>query len=182
MKLSEIDRAERARTRVLTARHEAGHAVAAVMFGARIDVVELLDDTDRRGKCTYIGDLTAAADAAVAYAGPWVAARSLYGPMPSHREIRSVLDGTCDHESLIASGVPLPRDVEPLLETCWPAIRAVTQHLIRHDRADHAVVCAALGIPEVDGHLSAEASAIRAGLAPTPQKLPGGSPHSPATR
>ena len=183
-----IDRQERARARLAAMYHEASHAVIAALHGAHITTVEILDaHPAHSGRCSYTG-LTAAAEAAVTLAGPVGEARWTYGARPSPREVHSVLDGNCladgsgDYDKLTASGDPLPWEVGSLVETCWPAIRAITQHLIRHDRADHTVICAALGIPETDGHLSAQASAIRAGLSPTPQKLPAGSTHSPACR
>ncbi|MGV9745802.1 hypothetical protein ACWDTG_12895, partial [Rhodococcus zopfii] len=71
---------------------------------------------------------------------------------------------------LVASGGPIPRDVERLLSTCWPAVVTIARHLNEHGSADHTVVCAALGIPEVDGHRSAAASAIRAGISPSPTR------------
>lgn len=171
MKLSELPPKEQARAWAATCVHEAGHAVVAALHGVRITAVEVTPDNhDHAGLTTYTGTLTASADAAVTYAGPYAEARHLYGEHPSLREIRSVLDGSCDHDGLVASGAPLPRDAERLLSTAWPAVVTVARHLNDHRTADHAVVCAALGIPEVDGHLSAQASAIRAGFPPSPTR------------
>lgn len=187
MQITATEYQDRIQARLAAMYHESAHAVIAAMHGAHIKSVEILDDhPDRAGLCTYTG-LTAAAEAAVTLAGPVGEARWTYGKMPSPREVRSILDGNCfadgsgDHDKLTASGEPLPWEVGHLVETCWPAIRAIAQHLIRHGTADHRVVTAALGIPETDGHLSAEAAAIRAGFAPTPQ-LPASSTHSPSRR
>lgn len=187
MQITAAEYQDRIKRRVAVMHHESAHAVIAALHGAHIKSVEILDDDSHHaGRCTYTG-LTAAAEAAVTLAGPVGEARWTYGARPSPREVRSVLDGECfgdgsgDYDKLTASGDPLPWEVGSLVETCWPAIRAVTQHLIRHSTADHRVVTAALGIPEVDGHLSAQASAIRAGLAPIPQ-LPVSSTHSAARR
>lgn len=168
MKLSDLPAGERARAWAAAAIHEAGHAVVAVLHGARITTVEVTTDVPGQfGLTTYTGTLTASADAAVTYAGPYAEARHLYGERPSWPEIRSVIDGNhSDHEELLASTAPMPRDVERLLSTCWPAVVTIARHLNEHGKADHTVVCAALGIPEVDGHRSAAASAIRAGLTP----------------
>ncbi|QXF79748.1 hypothetical protein HBA53_00470 [Rhodococcus pyridinivorans] len=169
--------------------HEASHAVAAVLAGGRItDLALTPHDPDHLGCCTYDGQLSAAAESQITLAGPYGEARHTYGARPSVRSIRSVLDGNCaadgtgDYDHLIASGEPLPFEVGRLIETTWPAIQTIARHLVAHDHADHATVCAALGVPETDAHLSAQASSIRAGLAPTPPKLPAGSPHSPARR
>lgn len=152
--------------------HEASHAVVAVLAGGRITEVALsLDDPDHLGHCTYTG-VPESAEGQVTLAGPIGEARHTYGASPSIREIRSVLDGQCDADGtgdldkLTASGAPLPLEVARLVETSWPAIQTIARHLNEHGKADHAVVCAALGIPEVDGHLSAAASMIRAGVLP----------------
>ncbi|MGA4690144.1 hypothetical protein ACPCXD_07725 [Rhodococcus sp. AB351] len=165
------------RERAAACAHEAAHAVVAALHGARIDTVALTPEhPERFGRCTYDGELTASAVAAVALAGPVGEARLTYGKSPSVREIRSVLDGQCaddgsgDYDHLIASGGPLPLEVVNLIETCWPAVATVARRLNQHGSADHATVCAALGIPESNGHLSAQASAIRAGFLPTPTR------------
>ncbi|EHK82145.1 M50 family metallopeptidase [Rhodococcus pyridinivorans] len=155
--------------------HEASHAVAAVLAGGRItDLALTPHDPDHMGRCTYDGQLSAAAEAQITFAGAVGEARWTYGKMPSIREVRSVLDGHCaadgtgDLDKLTASGEPLPFEVGRLIETTWPAIQTIARHLVAHDHADHATVCAALGVPETDSHLSAQASSIRAGFTPTP--------------
>ncbi|UGQ43401.1 hypothetical protein [Rhodococcus aetherivorans] len=163
-----------ARERAAVCVHEAAHAVVAALHGARIETVALTPGhPDHAGRCDHTGNLTASAEAAVTYAGPYAEARYVYGTHPSWREIKSVLDdqcnsnGTGDYDLLVASAGPTPRGVERLIDTAWPAVVTVARQLNAEGRADHAAVCAALGIPAVDGHLSAQASAIRAGFLPT---------------
>ncbi|MBM4536278.1 hypothetical protein GS433_17975 [Rhodococcus hoagii] len=154
------------RRRATTAVHEAGHAVAAVMAGARITAVTLHDDPNTPGSCTF-EDLPAGKDAAVTYAGPWCEARLRFGASPRLEHIQAAIaENPGDHSDLTEYGPPLPRNTESLLETCWPTIVALAAMLYAEGSLTHRDVTAALGIPERDGHLSSAAGSIRMGFEP----------------
>lgn len=174
MTTTDLDRTERARRRVALMVHECGHAIIAALHGATITEVTINDD-EESGNTQISEPLGDDATAAVALAGPIAEASFSYGPRPSIPEIRSMLDGQCtadntgDYDYLLASGQPLPLHVVKLVDTCMPAIHTLVMHMINNGgKADHQAVCAALNIPEEGGHLSAAASQIRAGFAPTP--------------
>lgn len=162
MKLSDLTTEER--DRISAAMHECGHAVAAVLAGGRIESVQL-HTGDTRGSCTTV-DLPASSDAAVTYAGPWCEARWRHGPDPDLSEVRAVLAGSTDERELSLSADGLPRAIERDLEVCWRAVAQLASALWADRTLTHAQVCAALGLPEVDGHRSVAAAMIRSGFAP----------------
>ena len=143
MKLTEAER-----ERIALCHHEASHAIAGVLHGGRVEVAEVFDRerNGEHGRVTFTG-LPADAEPVTAYSGPWGQARYLHGPHPAVADIRAVLasTGSCDHATLIASGGGLVREVEPLLETCWPAVASLAGDLYLHGRANHDAVLAALG-------------------------------------
>ncbi|ORL76409.1 M50 family metallopeptidase [Prescottella equi] len=164
--MSDQSMTEAKRQRITTAVHEAGHAVAAVMAGARIMAVTLHSDPKTPGSCTFV-DLPAGKDAAVAYAGPWCEARLRFGARPRLEHIQAAIAANPgDHSDLAEYGPPLPRDTESLLETCWSTIVKLAATLYAEGRLAHRDVTAALGIPLLNGHLSTEASMIRSGCEP----------------
>ena len=136
------------RERIELAMHEAAHAVAGVLHGGRVEVAEVFDRerNGEHGRVTFTG-LPADAERATAYAGPWGQARWRSGPRPTIDQVRAVLasTGSCDHAALIASGGGLPREVEPMLEVVWPAVRELAAVLFSTGRAGHDAVLAALG-------------------------------------
>lgn len=152
MTLTLADLTDAERTRIATAFHEAGHAVAAVLAGGRLDHARLLDAGDLAGRTAYSG--VSAFDApGVAYAGPWAEARWRAGRTPDLTAVYAAIEThTGDREALTAAGGgPLPRGIESTLERCWPAVAALAAELwagpIRHGD-----VLAALGVqadPEV---------------------------------
>jgi hypothetical protein len=127
--------------------HEAGHAVAAVALGGRIHRA-MLGDQPR----TEYDQLPVNA-AAVTYAGPWCEARCLSGRYPAPHDIhRALCVNASDARALTAAGEPTAgRDVVPLLDRCWPAVKAVAKVLFVKGRVDHAGVCAALGLSDDGG-------------------------------
>jgi len=146
VKLSDLTPAER--ERVAVAFHEAGHAVAGVLAGGRVEVAEVYATVHNgeHGRVTLTG-LPADGERATAYSGPWGQARWKFGPRPRIDQVRAVLasTGSCDHAALIAAGGGLPREVEPMLEVVWPAVRELAAVLFRDGRAGHDAVLAALG-------------------------------------
>lgn len=157
-RLTEADRA-----RLATAFHEAGHAVAAVALGGRIDFATI-DEHPR----TEFDTLPAGTDAAITYAGPWAEARWLARRHPSPAEIRRVLTANASDDRALcaAGGFHTGAVVVPLLERCWPAVNAVTARLYFDGRIDHATVCAALGLSDDGGPRSVELLMIQSGSAP----------------
>lgn len=149
MKFADLTEAER--QRLATCFHESAHAVAVLLAGGRVGVAEVYDaERDgKHGQCTY-DDVTADAERAVIYAGAFAEVRHRYGAHPPLAEIRAVLAGTCDHAELTASGGGLAREVEPTLETVWPAVCSLAASLFRDGRADHDGVLAALGATSDD--------------------------------
>lgn len=141
MKFSDLTEAERQRIGV--AFHEAGHAVAAVLSGARVARCVLTDDPETPGLTEY-DYLPPYAERAVTYAGAFAEVRHRRGPYPPLAEIRAALAGTCDGEELTASG-GLAREVEPMLSAVWPAVRSLAADLFRDGKAGHDAVLAALG-------------------------------------
>jgi len=72
-----------------------------------------------------------------------------------------------DDRTLCASGGPSAgAGVVTLLELCWSAVEVVTTKLYRTGRADHADVCAALGLSDDGGPGSLGLAMIRSGSVP----------------
>jgi hypothetical protein len=150
--------------RITTAFHEAGHAVAAVLLGGRVDRA-LIDDDDPR---TEFVSIPAGRGTEVTYAGPWAEARWLARRTPNPAQIRRALAANqSDDRALCAAGDPhLGATVVPLLDRCWPAVNAVTSKLFYKGQADHTDVCAALGLTDDGGPGSVGLAMIRSGSAP----------------
>ncbi|MDA4108170.1 M50 family metallopeptidase [Mycolicibacterium holsaticum] len=151
-------------SRLSTAFHEAGHAVAAVVLGGRVHG-SVLDDEHPH---TEFDTLPAGTDPAVSLAGPWCEARWTLGRSPGPADNRRILAAhTSDDRALCAAGGwAAGASVVPLLERCWPAVKAVTSRLYFHGRAEHADVCAALGLTDDGGPASLGLAMIRSGAAP----------------
>jgi hypothetical protein len=151
-------------SRIATAFHEAGHAVAAVVLGGRVHKA-VMDDGHPR---TEHEALPSGTEAAVTYAGPWCEARWTLGRAPGPADLHRILaTNQSDDRALCAAGGPhTGAAVVPLLERCWPAVMAVTTKLYRTGRADHADVCTALGLIDDGGPGSLGLAMIRSGSAP----------------
>lgn len=149
--------------RLATAFHEAGHAVAAVVLGGRVHGVTI-DDQPR----TEFTSLPAGTASAVAFAGPWSEARWTRGRVPGPADMRSALarNGSDDQVLCAAGGPHQGAFVVPLLERCWPSIKALTRQLYRTGTAAHADVCASLGLSDDGGPGSVALAIIRSGSAP----------------
>ncbi|WP_142280282.1 M50 family metallopeptidase [Mycobacterium paraense] len=140
--------------------HEAGHAVAAVLFGGRVRKAVLGDDP--RVDCDVMLERHCAA---ITYSGPWAEARLVHGRRPGPRELHRVLAGTSDDEALCAAGGPAAAvGVVALLERCWPAVERVAVELLVSGQVGHAEICTALGLSDEGGPGSFELACIRSGL------------------
>lgn len=147
--------------RIRLAYHEAGHAVAGVLLGGRVRLVELRDDGN-----TAFAHLPASADARAAYAGPWAQARVTAhrhpGPLDVHRALMTT--GCHDNKVLTAAGGPAAGSaVVGLLTRHWGAVRNLAQVLYRDGTASHADVLAALGVTDGGGPHSAQIAGLRMG-------------------
>lgn len=163
------------RARIELCWHEAGHAVAGILYGGRLTRSTLTDGTVRRGfagrpsGATTFGTLPSGRHAEVAYAGVWGQARGRMGRRPGPRDLHRVMDSTgCrDRQVLVAAGGLDAGDaVVPLLERCWPSIAELAELLHRTGSVSHTDVLRSLRLSADPVVRSLEVSMIRAGAAP----------------
>lgn len=159
--------------------HEAAHAVAGVIYGARLRsaVVASGRVLGNQGMTRFEpDDFPEYRKAEVAYSGSYGQAKfRAGGRRPSQRELYAVL-GTCgykDERSLVAAaasatGDHSARDVVPLLERCWPAVITLAQQLRRSGEVRHDDVLAALGVTDGGGLTSVQLASLRSGSRPLP--------------
>ncbi|WP_373203133.1 hypothetical protein [Mycobacterium marinum] len=166
--------------------HEAAHAVAGVVYGARLRsaVVASGRVIGNQGQTSFEpDDFPGYRKPEIAYSGSYGQAKfRAGGRRPTQREFYAVL-GTCGYEddrSLTAAaagsatGDHNARDVVPLLERCWPSVITLARKLHRDGELHHADVLAALGITDGGGLTSVQLASIRSGLRSVP---PIGSKH-----
>ena len=150
--------------------HEAGHAVAGVVLGARLREAVVVQSKmlGTQAFTNFEPDMPSGSDVQAAYAGPWAQARFRAGRRPTAREM-STLWASCgrgDRTMLsLAGGTHLGASVTPLLERTWPAVQRVAMLLHEHREIHHKDVLAALGITDGGGRTSAQLNSLR---------LPGG--------
>ena len=151
------------RHRIAAAFHEAGHAVAAVALGGRIQR-SVLDDTPR----TEFDVMPSGREPEVTFAGLWCEARWLAGGHPGPLDIHRVLAANpADDKSLCAAGGHAEgAGVVSLLTRCWSPVVTVAKKLFRDGEVGHDDVCAALGLSDEGGPGSFELALIRSGSAP----------------
>ncbi|BBX92727.1 M50 family metallopeptidase [Mycolicibacterium boenickei] len=151
-------------SRLATAFHEAGHAVAAVALGGRVHRATVDDEHPH----TEYDRLPAGIQAAITYAGPWAEARWTLGRAPGPADMHGALAiHRADDRALCAAGGPSAgAEVVGLLERCWPAVKALTTRLYFSGQVDHADVCAALGLTDDGGPSSLGLALICSGNAP----------------
>ena len=156
--------------RLAVAFHEAGHAVAAVLYGGRVSQAIICpaggDDQGRAGR-TEFDVLPEWHRPEIFYAGPWSEARHTAGRHPGPAAVRRAFTcgGHFDDLALIAAGGQhLGHAVTPLLTRSWPAVHRVAARLFFDGQAGHREICVALGITDDGGPGSAELAGIRAGL------------------
>jgi hypothetical protein len=152
--------------------HESAHAVAAVIFGGRIDRGYVLPAGHDRDGIT--GEVLVAsmpvgnAAPQIAYAGPWAQAKFRAGggwPMPDQLHAVMSTSGRLDRKQhLCASGSGDGSDVVGLIDRCWPAVIAVAKKLVRDGEIRHEHVVAALGLSDDVSRHPFELASIRSGM------------------
>lgn len=158
------------RERFATAIHEAGHAVAAVLYGGRVHLA-VIDANPR----TEYEVLPERYRATITYAGPWCEARFIAGRHPGPADLHRALTASpSDDQALCAAGGPsaVTADASMLLTRCWSAVGRVAIRLYLHNKATHADVCTALGLSDEGGPGSFELAGIRAWLRSVPVRSP----------
>lgn len=157
-------------TRASLAFHEAGHAIAGVLFGGELDTATV---SAKGGETTFSADdnLAIGRHPAVAFAGPYAEARWCAGGLrrPTVYEVDRIMcaSGRKDRAAITAAGATpseVAHDVTPLLDRCWPSLVTLAVKLNSDGEARHADVCAALSIPATGN--SHHLSLIRSGSAP----------------
>ncbi|MGO9157326.1 hypothetical protein [Mycobacterium sp.] len=153
--------------------HEAGHSVAAVVFGGQLCSATVTDG-ERQGDTlghptglTTLDLLPPGRAEAIAYAGPYSQVRGRMKRRPTRRELTAAFDGIGreDRDALCAAGgSAMGSDVVPLLERCFTAVGIVAKQLFSDNCVTHADVCKALGIPASDNGI--ERSTILSGSSP----------------
>ncbi|MGV0646770.1 M50 family metallopeptidase [Mycolicibacterium sp. XJ2546] len=158
--------------RIAAAFHEAGHCVSSVILGGRVHQAVIHKDG---GGQTEFDVMPAGTDAAVTLAGPWCEARWTIGRRPGPADLRRILaaNQSDDHALCAAGGAHTGAEVVPLLERCWPAVKAVTTKLYFKGRASHQDVCKALGLVDDGGPSSLGLAMIRSGGVPGTFNLSG---------
>lgn len=151
--------------------HEAGHAIAATIFGDTVGTVELTPNHPTNlGQCTLAAEQFPGVNSArIAYAGPYSEAYWRHGGPPTSGTLRRVLtaSGREDDKIVRESGDERPADVPRLISNCWGSISGLARHLFVHGTAVQADVDRALFLPEHEPEARAFALAsIRSGSAP----------------
>jgi hypothetical protein len=169
--LADITTRERSHLEVCI--HEAGHAVAGVVFGAQLrNAVVTNSRVWGTDGLTTFSDRPHGRDEEIAYAGPWAQAKfRANGRRPSQREVYAILDagGYKDERVLIAAGgTHLGHAVQPVIERTWPGVIRVAKQLHRAGEVTQDEVCAALGITDGGGPTSSQLAGLRAGMRPVP--------------
>ncbi|MFT7025360.1 MAG: hypothetical protein ACJA07_004483 [Rhodococcus sp. (in: high G+C Gram-positive bacteria)] len=169
MKLTVADR-----ERFATAIHEAGHAVAVVLAGDRIVDLRLNDgDVDAPGQCTH-QDVPENEERGVAFAGPWSEERWRRGARPTPQQLRASLDRNGSDAAFLEASAGVgadPREVEPILEAAWPAVKQIARELFIRGHLQHDDVAHELGL-DGTAHDHSVVASIRSGILPVPAWLP----------
>lgn len=164
--------------------HEAAHAVAGVVYGARLRsaVVASGRVIGNQGRTHFEpDDFPEYRRPEVAYSGSYGQAKfRAGGRRPTQRELYAVLD-TCgykDQHALVAAaaasatGDHSARDVKPVIDRCWPAVITLAQQLRRTGQVRHDDVLAALGVTDGGGMTSVQLASLRSGSRPLPPIAP----------
>ena len=164
MKLEDVSATEHAALEVAV--HESAHATFAVYLGA--SVAEAVIDRDTaEGLCTLTASVSPEVERGIGYAGVWAQVRWRHGGRPALSNIiEGLRENRHDWDRVVRADAGLPRQIEPVLETLWPAITQVAKTLFITGRADHDAVCAALGMTGDQRHDDAVRASVRMGDAP----------------
>lgn len=164
------------------ARHEAGHAVLAVLVGGQVACAEVFpaDHTDAEGKdgyCQYIPPNLAVKqhEHLIAAAGAAAEAVWEHGPRATVQQADQRLIGGdakflrhCALMAAVAHTVSPVAQVLPLVVRCWPAIESLATRLGLHEQISHKHVVKALGLSHDYTQHPFEINNIRSGLRPIP--------------
>lgn len=133
-----------------TAFHEAGHAVASVIYGPGIERAVLTPRNPHYGGFTvHQRPDFAELHPHITAAGPMAEARHRFGQRPTMRQWWAVLDkNTSDYKALTAAGgTPSPSDIAPLLDRVWPAVERLAEVLNERGEIGEGDVLRALRVP-----------------------------------
>lgn len=167
------DLTARQRQHLETCVHEAGHAVAGVVFGAQLRTAVVSDSRVSGVEgLTSFTDRPHGRDEEIAYAGPWAQAKfRAGGRRPTQREMFALFDGGSRGDCgvlLAGGGTHLGHAVQPVIERAWPAVIRVAKQLHRAGEVSQTDVCEALGITDGGGPGSSQLAGLRAGMRPVP--------------
>ena len=154
--------------------HEAGHAIAATIYGGEIRTAVVLRPGTLVAAGAKHGGFTAytapaeGREAEVTFAGPYTESRWLTGPHPTATALRASMCTNHQDDAalrrLFASNAETGNAVAPLIERAWPAVVTLARKLLRDGQARHPDVLAALGITDGGGPGSFQLANIRSGM------------------
>lgn len=164
------------------ARHEAGHAVMAVLVGGQVACAEVFpagktDEEAKDGYCQYIPPNLAVKqhEHLIAAAGAVAEAIWEHGPRATVQQAGQRLTGSdakflrhCALTDVAAHTVSPVTEVLPLVVRCWPAIESLATRLGLHEQIGHKHVVKALGLSHDYTQHPFEINNIRSGLRPIP--------------
>ncbi|RPA20002.1 hypothetical protein [Gordonia sp. OPL2] len=134
--------------------HEAGHAVASVIFGPGIERAVLTPNSRHHAGFTEHNRPDALGlHPLITAAGPMAEALHRFGPRPTQRQMWRVLDvNSHDCATLRASvGDPSAIAAAPLLDRCWPAVVELARVLDERGEVGEGDVIKALRGPAGTG-------------------------------
>ncbi|WHU48663.1 hypothetical protein QNM97_06625 [Gordonia sp. L191] len=151
----------------IVAVHEAGHAVASMLWdGPTVSRSALVAGNSHHAGLTEYDNDDFELRAEVITAGPVAEAMHTAGHRPTTSDLFRAFDGYghLDYATLTASGRPIPTDVVALtLERVWPAVLDVAHELSARREVGPGTVLAALRVPrgrQCDSYISG----LRTGL------------------
>lgn len=169
------------------ARHEAGHAVMAVLAGGQVATAEVFSEpvTDPDGwskggecQCAPMNLAVEQQQPLIAAAGACAEAVWEHGEQASSRHVDELLAGQKDGQFLrrwaltagVAPSNSVVYEVLPLVRRCWPAIESLAVQIEEHGEISHKHVVKALGLSSNHELHPFELANIRANLRPIPAR------------